>query len=321
MRLEPCGDAAATVSDRIFFLVWLSEMCGSMVPNPVHRVLIGLHHLTTFTEKCSFKHLVENDTTGFSAEHHLFFSYVFSNTNFVRTNDHSFDILSIRLENASVITSCPLRRVPTSTFEPARTSFLSAISTSSAFFVSSRTLALLSQVACYFHMLLTLSSRVGCCGCCCCCCCVSQLLFNVTLGAGLGVASLSYIIRSPFWEVTRSMQSPGSGAKVRTNLSNILHLGCVSKKFGNVLSEEQCDHHEVSLHLGRFQMDSEVWRRLLVELCLSFLTGIIPRSKNGLSVPRNSRVKDALLPVVRNKCVFHHFFSYWNTTRVSLKSS
>ena len=35
-------------------------------------------------------------------------------------------------------------------------------------------------------------------------------------------------------------------------LSNILHLDCISNKFGNVPSEEQCDHHEVSHHLGRF---------------------------------------------------------------------
>ena len=41
-------------------------------------------------------------------------------------------------------------------------------------------------------------------------------------------------------------------------LSNTLHLDCVSSKLGSVLSDEQCDHHEVSLHLGRYRMDSEV---------------------------------------------------------------
>ena len=40
-------------------------------------------------------------------------------------------------------------------------------------------------------------------------------------------------------------------------LSNFLHLDGVSNKFGNVLSEEQGNHHEVSLHLGRNRMNSE----------------------------------------------------------------
>ena len=147
-------------------------------------------------------------------------------------------------------------------------------STSVAFFVSSRTPA------------LTPSSSVGCCGCCCCFCFVSQLLFNVTLGAGLGVATLSNITRSQFWEITRSVQSLGTVALVMIdpalwiNVSNILHLDCVSNKFGNVPSEEQCDHHEVSLHLCRYRIDSEVWRRLLVELCHSlFLPRINPLPK------------------------------------------
>ena len=43
--------------------------------------------------------------------------------------------------------------------------------------------------------------------------------------------------------------------------------------------------------------------------------------QNGLRVPRNSSVKDVLLPIVRNKCPFHNSWSYWNTTRVSLNSS
>ena len=47
---------------------------------------------------------------------------------------------------------------------------------------------------------------------------------------------------------------------------NFLHLDCFSNEFCSVLSEEQCNHYEVSLHLGRFLMDPEVCRRLLVEL-------------------------------------------------------
>ena len=76
-----------------------------------------------------------------------------------------------------------------------------------ACFVSSRTPAWLSQVARCFQMLWTSSSRLGC---CCCCCCVCQNLFNVTFGGGLRVARRSKSTRSPFWDVTRSMQSPGT---------------------------------------------------------------------------------------------------------------
>ena len=31
MRLEPYGDAALTRSDRIYCILWKSEMCGSIV--------------------------------------------------------------------------------------------------------------------------------------------------------------------------------------------------------------------------------------------------------------------------------------------------
>ena len=95
-------------------------------------------------------------------------------------------------------------------------------STSVACFVSSRTPALLSQVARCVQMLATPFSAISCCGSCCCCyCCyVRQLLFNVTLGAGPGVASLSNTTRSPFWEITRSIQSPGTVALVM--IANVL---------------------------------------------------------------------------------------------------
>ena len=89
--------------------------------------------------------------------------------------------------------------------EVGSTSCQVALSNSVVCFVSSLTPVRLSQ------MLWTSSSRSGCCGCCgCCCWCVCQFLFNVTLDAGLGVASCSKSTRSPFWEVTRSMQSPGT---------------------------------------------------------------------------------------------------------------
>ena len=156
----------------------------------------------------------ENGTAGSFAEHHLFFSQVFANTNFVRTNFHSFDFLSIRFVVRECICDDFLFTEMSTNihFWNGSHQFLDGMSTSVAFFVSSRTPALLSQVACCFQLLLfTPSLRVGCCGCCCCCC-VSQLLFNVTLGAGLAVASLSNITRSPFWEITRSMQFPGTVA-------------------------------------------------------------------------------------------------------------
>ena len=47
--------------------------------------------------------------------------------------------------------------------------------------------------------------------CCCeCCWCTCQWLLRVNRGAGRGVGSLSYIIRSPFCEVTLQMQSTGT---------------------------------------------------------------------------------------------------------------
>ena len=119
-------------------------------------------------------------------------------------------IHSISFVFVSVRTSFALRWGAASASEVASTSFLDARSTSMACFVSSRTPARLPQVARCFQMLGTSSSSLGCCGCCCCCCCVCQFLFNVTLGAGLGVASRSKSTRFAFWEVTRSMQSPGT---------------------------------------------------------------------------------------------------------------
>ena len=45
-----------------------------------------------------------------------------------------------------------------------------------------------------------------------CCCWLCQVFFYVTLGAGLGGSSLPKSTRSPFWAVTRSMQSPDTVA-------------------------------------------------------------------------------------------------------------
>ena len=86
---------------------------------------------------------------------------------------------------------------------------------------------------------------------------------------------------------------------------NLLHFGRASKTFGNVVSEEQCNLHEVSLPPGHFQKDSFVGVRLLVELCHSlFLPWNYSTPQNGLTMLRNFPVKDRLFPVVRNICVF-----------------
>ena len=102
-------------------------------------------------------------------------------------------------KSASVVTSCPLRSVPTSTFEAVRQLFPEAFSTPVASLVPSRDLALLSQVAPSFELLFTYSLRMGC------CCCTSQSLLSVTLGAWP-----SNHTRSQFWEITLWMQSLGT---------------------------------------------------------------------------------------------------------------
>ena len=73
---------------------------------------------------------------------------------------------------------------------------------------------------------------------------------------------------------------------------------------------KECNQYEVLL-LGRFRVDSRLHRALIVEPC----------HQHGLRIPRNSYVKEVLLPVVRNKRVTHQFWTYWNTTRVSLNCS
>ena len=47
-----------------------------------------------------------------------------------------------------------------------------------------------------------------------CCCWLCQLISNFTLGTSLGVSSLSNRTHSPFWDATRSIQSPGIAALV-----------------------------------------------------------------------------------------------------------
>ena len=69
------------------------------------------------------------------------------------------------------------------------------------------------------------------------------------------------------------------------------------------LFEEECHQNEVHLLPGRFGMNSEVWRSLLVEPCHSFSSRNYSTPQNGWKIPRHSSVKDVLLPFVWNKSV------------------
>ena len=221
-------------SDRIYYLLWNSEMhgmvllgfrrllqsgwsrpgralvahrtCKEMFLQKSSESMMGIESMTSsiqWAPHCPFRKRhgwILCWTPSSPSQGLLEYKFLFES---ILIRPISFVFISVRA-------SFPLRWVSASASEVASTSFLNVRSTSMACFVSSRTLALLSQVARCFQMDGTSSSRAGCCGCYCCCCCVCQLLFNVTLGAGLGIASLSKITRSPFWEVTRSMQSPGT---------------------------------------------------------------------------------------------------------------
>ena len=87
------------------------------------------------------------------------------------------DVFTSFLKSAYAMTCCPLRSVPTSTFEAVRQLFPEAFSTPVSSLVSSRVPGLLSQVATSFELLFTSSLRMGC------CCCTSQLLFERNLGS------------------------------------------------------------------------------------------------------------------------------------------
>ena len=104
----------------------------------------------------------------------------------------------------------------------------------------------------------------------CSCYWLCQFFSNVTMRAGLGVASLSKSTRSPFCEVTRSMQSPGIVAWVMIAndfvCKNSNPWSCAldnrTQSTAKVLSVELCNHHEILLPPGHFQMDSLVLERL-----------------------------------------------------------
>ena len=195
----------------------------------------------------------------FFPEHRLFFSKVFASTNFVRTNFHSFDFLSIRFVVRECIWWHPVH------WDEYQRPLLKRLAP-----VSWMLCPLPWRFSCRLALLLCFprshaaSSRAGCCGCCCCC--ASQLLFNVTLGAGLGVASLSNVTRSPVWEITRSMQSPGTVALVM---------------IANDFVCQNCNPWSCAL-------DNFIQ-------CSVFTSRNYSTPQSGLRLPRNSFVKDVLL--------------------------
>ena len=108
----------------------------------------------------------------------------------------------------------------------------------------------------------------------------SRILLDLRSETSLGQCSLLALWRRWWLQMIFFVKIAILDPALWIILSNVQHLDCVSNKFCNVLSEEQCNHHEVSRHLVRYQMDSKVWKRLLVELCHSlFPPRIIPLTK------------------------------------------
>ena len=135
--------------------------------------------------------------------------------------------------------------------------------------VPSRVPYWVSHFATTFEVLVTTSLQIGC------CCCTSQLLFSVTLGAGLGVESLSNITRCPLSEIILKVQSPGTGLWVMiandSVCKNCSPKSCASDNFipkrhpdpvsnycNSALSEELCKHHEVLLRQNLHHKGSDV---------------------------------------------------------------
>ena len=303
MRLEPCGDVAATGSERIYHLFVTIEDARQYGAFRASKASL-INFITSLLGRINFPHIpisVPSNTWRRHDGHWIeeFFKSISStlpiskiarldaslNTMLSLFRSSRTQILfepiftlaiswvfALFFKSASVTTSCSLRCVPTSSFEAVRSLF----SSGHFHFHFCRVFRFVShsRPALPGRYLFTPSLGVGC---CCCCCCTSQLLFSVTLGAGLGVASLSENTRSPFWEIFRWMQSPGTVSRVMIAndfvcqncnpwscaLDNLYPIYCIlivfPTSFCNVLSEEQCNHHEVFLHLVCFRTDAEVY--------------------------------------------------------------
>ena len=146
----------------------------------------------------------------------------------------------------------------------------------------------------------------GCCGCCwCCSCCVYQLLFNVTLGAGFGVASLLKI-----YSISALSGYPINAISWLCGVGEYRILICVSNVVFMVLFLRNSDQNYGVVLPCLVQMDSGLCRRRIVELCHSLF---VPESIHCLV--------DVILPVVGIKRTIHQFWTYLNTTRVSLNNS
>ena len=194
-----------------------------------YHLLVGSDMLPTCANQRSFKNVVktwwamnsgclqfnelhvthlENSFARFLAKHHLLLRQIFANTIFCWM---AFVIVSVVSSfaasffiSAFVLTSLSPRRVSTPMFKVVCTSFLWARSASVEWSVTLCAPAWSSLCVSCFQRLSTSVLKEEC-----CCCWLCQFFFNVTLGAGLGAPSLSKITRSPSWEITRSMQSPG----------------------------------------------------------------------------------------------------------------
>ena len=113
-----------------------------------------------------------------------------------------FSFTASACKNALRSTSILPRWVSTSMFEVVCLSFLVARSASVEWSVTSCAPAWSPLFDPCFHRLGTSVPEVECCGCGWLC----HFFFHVTLGADLGVSSLSKSTRSASWEVTRSIQ-------------------------------------------------------------------------------------------------------------------
>ena len=91
------------------------------------------------------------------------------------------------------------------------------------------------------------------------------------------------------------------------------HVDCVSHKFRDVFFEKLWDHMRVLFVAEWIQRREKTTCRALSFL---FPPGTIP-FPNWIEISEIQLWNMHTFSIVRNKCVFHQFWSYWNSTRVS----
>ena len=184
-----------------------------------------------------------------------------------------------------------------------------------------------------FEVPITTSLQISC-----CCCCTRQLLFSVTLGAGLGVESFEQysisFLRDYSGDAISWHRIVGDDRKwlclpeVQSQilcfgqliLTNKRHPENVSNDCDNALSEKSCNHHGVLLHLNFHQKG---FRGVKKTACraLSLVHQNQYVHQDRLNAPRTTCAKDVLFPVVWNRRASHQFQHYLHPTRVSLSCS